>query len=112
MTLGDIYIMDFGVPFGSEPGYRRPVIVAQADKENLNNLNTTLVIPLTSNLTNADYPGNVFISKKNSKLSKDSVALIHQMIVVDKGRLFEKLSRVDTSVLSAIMSAEDYVLKQ
>lgn len=80
MTLGDIYMMDFGVPYGSEPGYRRPVIIAQ--------------------------------SKKDSNLSKDSVALVHQMIVVDKKRLFEKLSKVDSSVLSTIMNAEDYVLKQ
>ncbi len=111
MTLGDIYMMDFGVPYGSEPGYRRPVIIAQSNKENLNKLNTTLVIPLTSNLANADCPGNVFIQKKDSQLSKDSVALIHQMIVVDKQRLFEKISKIDSSVLVKIMNAEDYVLK-
>mgnify|MGYP000984827934 FL=1 len=49
MTRGDIYMMDFGMPFGSEPGFIRPVIIIQSDKENLNRLNTKLVIPLTSN---------------------------------------------------------------
>ena len=49
MTRGDIFMLDFGVPFRSEPGYRRPVVIVQAEKENLNNLNTTVVVPLTSN---------------------------------------------------------------
>ena len=34
MTRGDIYMLDFGVPFGSELGYRRPVIIIQSSKEN------------------------------------------------------------------------------
>ena len=38
MIHGDIYMMDSGVPFGSEPGFRRPVIIAQANKENLDKL--------------------------------------------------------------------------
>ena len=52
MIRGDIYMLDFGIPFGSEPGYRRPVIIIQSNKENLNNLNTTIVVPLTSNTIN------------------------------------------------------------
>ena len=111
MTLGEIYLMDFGIPFGSEPGYERPVIIAQSNKENLDNLNTTIVIPLTSNTINAECNGNVFISKEKSKLSRDSVALVHQMIVVDKERLLRKLSKIDSSLLPSILDAEDYILK-
>lgn len=111
MTLGDIYLMDFGIPFGSEPGYERPVIIAQSNKENLDNLNTTIVIPLTSNTANAEYGGNVFIPKEKSKLSRDSVALVHQMIVVDKERLLRKLSRLDVALVPLIFQAEDYILK-
>ena len=29
MTRGDIYMMNFGMPFGSEPGFIRPVIIIQ-----------------------------------------------------------------------------------
>lgn len=112
MILGDIYMMDFGIPFSSEPGYRRPVIIAQSNKQNLDNLKTTIVIPLTTNLLNSDYEGNVLITKEESKLPKDSVALVHQMIVVDKERLFEKLSKLDSIVLNKIFDAEDFVLKQ
>lgn len=93
-------MLDFGVPFGSEPGYRRPVVIVQSDKENLNNLNTTVVVPLTSNTVHADKKGNVFLPKTVSSLPKDSVALVHQIITVDKFRLEEKISSLPKNALS------------
>ena len=112
MTRGDVYMLDFGVPYGSEPGYRRPVVIIQADKENLNGLNTKLVVPLTSNTINADLLGNVFIPKAESGLTKDSVALVHQTIVVHKFRLEEKISRLPKKFLTQIEAAIDYVMKE
>ena len=112
MTRGDVYMLDFGVPFGSEPGMRRPVVIIQSDKENLNGLNTKVVVPLTSNTIHADLKGNVFISKKDSGLSKDSVELVHQIIVVDKMRLENKLVKLSKDILKKIESEIDYVTKE
>ena len=112
MTRGDVYMLDFGVPFGSEPGMRRPVVIIQSDKENLNGLNTKVVVPLTSNTINADLKGNVFISKNESGLSKDSVALVHQIIVVDKMRLENKLVKLSKDILKKIENEIDYVTKE
>jgi len=111
MTRGDIFMVNFGIPFGSEVGYKRPVIIIQSDKENLIKLNTTLVIPLTSNTVYADYKGNVYIKKSESGLSKDSVALVHQLIVVDKFRLDEKIASLNKAILRKLETAIDYVLK-
>ena len=82
------------------------------DKENLNNLNTKVVVPLTSNTINSNFKGNVFISKKESGLSKDSVALVHQIIVVDKIRLENKLSKLPKDILKKIENEIDYVTKE
>ena len=112
MTRGDVYMLDFGVPFGSEPGMRRPVVIIQSDKENLNGLNTKVVVPLTSSTINADLKGNVFISKNESGLSKDSVALVHQIIVVDKMRLENKLVKLSKDILKKIENEIDYVTKE
>ena len=112
MTRGDVYMMDFGIPFGSEPGMRRPVVIIQADKENLNGLNTKVVIPLTSNTINADLRGNVFLPKRESGLSKESVALTHQIVVVDKFRLEEKISKLPKNLLQKIETEIDYVTKE
>lgn len=112
MTRGDVYMLDFGIPFGSEPGMRRPVVIIQSDKENLNRLNTKVVVPLTSNTVNADLRGNVFLPKNKTGLSKDSVALIHQIVVVDKFRLEEKISKLPKNLLSKIEGEIDYVTKE
>ena len=112
MTRGDVYMLDFGIPFGSEPGMRRPVVIIQSDKENLNGLNTKVVIPLTSNTINTELKGNVFIPKKESGLSKDSVALVHQIIVVDKFRLKGKVGKLPKHILLQIEQEIDYVTKE
>ena len=46
------------------------------------------------------------------KLSKDSVALIHQIVVVDKFRLEEKISKLPKKLLSKIEEEIDYVIKE
>ena len=112
MTRGDVYMLDFGIPFGSEPEMRRPVVIIQSDKENLNRLNTKVVVPLTSNTVNADLRGNVFLPKNETGLSKDSVALIHQIVVVDKFRLEEKISKLPKNLHSKIEGEIDYVTKE
>ena len=48
MKRGEVWWADFGEPFGSEPGYRRPVIIVQSDFFNRSRIGTILVIPLTS----------------------------------------------------------------
>lgn len=53
-----------------------------------------------------------FFLKKESGLSKDSVALIHQIVVVDKIRLEEKISKLPKNLLQKIESEIDYVTKE
>ena len=77
MTRGDVYMLDFGVPFGSEPGMKRPAVIIQSDKDNLNGLNTKIVIPLTSNTVNTELKGNVLSRKKNQGYQK---ILLHLFI--------------------------------
>lgn len=112
MTRGDVHMLDFGVPFGSEPGMRRPVVIIQSERENLNALNTKVVVPLTSNTVHADERGNVFLTKKETGLSRDSVALVHQIVVVDKFRLEEKIARLPKPLLAKIEEEIDYVTKE
>jgi mRNA interferase MazF len=70
MTRGEIWWADYGIPYGSEPGYRRPVIVIQNDFFNNSKINTTIVVPLSTNLLLADVPGNIFIDKKKFKINQ------------------------------------------
>ena len=70
MIRGDIWWVDFGEPLGSEPGWRRPAIIVQSDDFNKSDMNTTIVIPLTTNLRLAEFPGNVLLSKEDQNYRK------------------------------------------
>ena len=110
MTRGELWWVDYGIPYGSEPGYRRPVIILQNDFFNNSNINTTIVIPLSTNLLLADVPGNIFIEKKHSKLRKDSVLLLSQIGVVDKQRFIEKVSKIDKSIMNTVENNIAFIL--
>lgn len=94
MIRGEIYWADYGVPFGSETGFRRPVVIVQTNEFNIKELRTVIVVPLTTNLVLADAPANVYIEKFSSSLSKDSVAVVSQTGAIDKSRLLEKAGEI------------------
>ncbi|UTC62659.1 type II toxin-antitoxin system PemK/MazF family toxin [Treponema sp. OMZ 787] len=101
MTHGEIWWVDFGIPTGSLPGYKRPVIIMQKESK----LNTVLVIPLTTNLSAADYVPNIFLSKTTTKLNKDSVAVIHLMGAVNKFCCIEKISKINNIIYEQLVGA-------
>ena len=58
---GEIWWADLAEPRRSEPGYRRPVLVIQADPFNRSRIQTAVVAVITGNLELAEAPGNVII---------------------------------------------------
>jgi len=110
MTRGELWWADFGIPFGSEPGYKRPVLIIQNDFFNRSKINTTIVIPLTTNLILADAPGNILITKNESKLKRDSVITISQIEVIDRQRLIEKITKIDRTIIEKIENNIMFVL--
>lgn len=102
MIRGEIWWVDLGEPFGSEPGWRRPCLIVQDDSYNKSLMNTTIVIPITSNLRLADFPGNYLLLADEANLSKDSVVVTPQITLVDKARLIERISVLSSSVMSEI----------
>jgi mRNA interferase MazF len=99
MIRGDIWWADFGIPFGSEPGFRRPVLIIQSDSYNKSLLNTIVVIPLTTNLLLENAPGNLLIEREESGLSKDSVIVVSQIYAIDRHRLIEHVSMISKNTL-------------
>ncbi|MDR2900950.1 MAG: type II toxin-antitoxin system PemK/MazF family toxin [Treponema sp.] len=102
MIRGELWWADFGIPFGSEAGYRRPVLIMQNDFFNKSNINTTIVIPLTTNMILADAPGNMMITKSESKLKKDSVMVLSQIKAIDRLRLIEKITKIDRGLMENV----------
>ena len=90
MTRGEIWWADLGVPFGSEPGFRRPLLIVQADSFNRSRIGSVLCVPLTTNPRLADAPGNVYLDAAESLLPRDSVVVVSQLTCIDRARLVEQ----------------------
>lgn len=102
MQRGEIWWAEFGRPRGSEPGYRRPALVVQADAFNRSRIGTIVVVPLTSNLQLAAAPGNVLCRRRDTGLSKQSVANVSQVSTIDRRRLTERLATVPAAVMAQV----------
>lgn len=55
MMNGKIWWVDFQEPRGSTPAFMSPRIVVQNNELNSSELNSTIVIPITTNCRLADY---------------------------------------------------------
>ncbi len=94
---GEIWWADLDKPRGSEPGYRRPVVIVQSDDFNKSNISTILVAVITSNLIFAKAPGNIKLGiNKSIGLKKESVINVSQIITLDKSYLTEKAGKLNT----------------
>jgi mRNA interferase MazF len=111
MTRGEIWWADFGIPFGSEPGFNRPVLIIQADAINQSKINTVIVIPFTTNLIFESAPGNIFVDKDESKLSKDSVLVVSQISAIDKTRLIKYENKIAQNILNEIEDGIKLILE-
>ena len=86
---GEIWWADLPEPRRSEPGYRRPVLVVQADSFNLSRIQTAIVAAITSNVELADAPGNVLLPARSTGLPRDSVVNVSQLLTLDRSFLTE-----------------------
>ncbi len=93
---------DLDEPRGSAPGHRRPVVVVQDDLLTQSRLGTVMVVPLTTNLVRAEAVGNVLLPTAASGLRKESVALVCQVITLDKGLLTERVAVLSRRVMQAL----------
>ena len=110
ISQGEIWWADLGMPRGSEPGFRRPVVVVQADAFNRSRIATVVCVPLTSNLAWADAPGNVPLSAATTGLSKDSVANVSQLITLDRTALDQRVRKLSIAKLELIIAGINVVL--
>ena len=96
---GEVWWAELDEPSGSEPAYRRPVLVVQNDAFNHSRISTVIVIVLTSNLRLLDAPGNVLLPARTSGLKKDSVANVSRVVTIDRTVLVTRAGRVDAAIM-------------
>lgn len=98
----EVWWADLDEPRGSEPGFRRPVLIVQADAFNRSRLQTVLCVVLTSNMRLLDAPGNVLLAASATGLPKDSVANVTQLVTLDEDYLTERSGRIPARQMAEI----------
>ena len=91
MYRGEIWWANLPDQVGSEPGYRRPVLIIQDDTFTQSRISTVIVVIVTSNTRLAEAPGNVLLPCEASGLPRDSVANVSQILTIDKTFLVERV---------------------
>jgi mRNA interferase MazF len=102
VTRGEIWWADLPDPRGSEPGYRRPVLVIQANSFNRSRIQTVIVAIISSNLRLADAPGNVLLTARATGLPRDSVVNVSQVLTLDRSFLTEQAGKIARTLLDDV----------
>ena len=102
MQRGEIWWAALPAPIGSEPGYRRPMLIIQSDVFTRSAIKTVLCAAITSNLNLAAAPGNVRIAARTSGLPKPSVVNVSQVTTIDRSFLKERIKTLDADTMRQI----------
>jgi len=110
IAQGEVWWADLAEPSGSEPGFRRPVVIIQSDAFNRSRIAAAICVALTSNLRWAEAPGNVLLSARLTGLPKDSVANVSQIVTLDRAALTERIGTLPAKKLELVLLGVDVVL--
>ncbi|MBI3333946.1 type II toxin-antitoxin system PemK/MazF family toxin [Candidatus Pacearchaeota archaeon] len=101
---GDIVLANLEPAIGSEQGSIRPVLIIQNNVSNEYSP-ITIIAPITTKIYEKDYPTNVFVERRYSKLNKDSTILLNQIRAIDKSRIKRFISLLNEEVMSEVDTA-------
>ena len=85
-------------------------MVVQGDALNRSRVATVICVPLTGNLRWANAPGNVLLTARMTRLPKDSVANVSQLVALDRELLEERVGRISRSKIDLLLAGIDVVL--
>lgn len=110
MERGEVWWVSLPEPIGSEPGYRRPMVLVQADTFNRSRIQTVVAVAVTTNTNLEAAPGNVRLPRRDTGLPRDSVANVSQILTLDKTALLERAGILPSPLLRRIEAGLRLVL--
>jgi mRNA interferase MazF len=99
---GSIYWVDFSPGKGSEPTGRRPGLVVQNDILNDSNINTVIMLAITSTVKFGELPGNVVLRRGEANIPKKCVINVTQIKSVDKQSIKEKIGTLPQKTMDKV----------
>lgn len=111
INRGEIWWASLPDPVGSTPGFKRPILIIQSNEFNKSKINTLIAVAITANTRLAGAPGNILLSAKKSKLPKESVINVSQVITIDKSFLTAKVHALSNAIMDQVDEGLRLVLK-
>jgi mRNA interferase MazF len=104
MRQFEIWLANLNPSRGTEPGKIRPVVVIQTNLLNQTGHPSTLILPISSQLTPEENILRVRLSMGKSRLDKESEILIDQIRALDNRRFLEKLGTLEAKEIAELRS--------
>ena len=106
----EVWWAELDEPRESEPGFRRPVLIVQADAFNRSRLRTVIGVALSSNMRLLDAPGNVLLQAAGTGLPRDSVANVTQLLTIDENYLTDRTGQLSRRFMGHVENGLRLVL--
>jgi mRNA interferase MazF len=101
-----LYVVNLEPQVGTKPGKRRPCLAIQPNEFGEGVLRSTVVLPLTSQVTAANaFPLRVRIPAGTGRLKRESDALVDQIISWDNNRFSEDLGEIPETIQDEVRRA-------
>ena len=110
MKQYDIWLADLSPGRGTEPGKIRPVLIVQNNFVILEGHKSTIVCPLTTNLTNDARILRIRLKRDQTEILKDSDILIDQIRAIDNKRFIRYVGRPDEGTIAQVKESLGYIL--
>lgn len=98
MNKGEVWLVELPQTNSHEQTGKRPVVILTGTESNI-----AIIIPFTSNLQALRFPHTIEVEpSKENGLTAKSIALIFQIIAIDKKRLVNKIGKLENIVMNKI----------
>lgn len=98
----EIWLVNLNPSKGTEPGKIRPAVIIQTNLLNQVMHPSTLICPITSQLSSEENILRVKIEGKETGLSQNSEVLIDQIRAVDNRRFIDRIGKLDNGKIQEL----------
>jgi len=104
INQGDVFWVQLDQPEESASGIPHPYVVIQENVFNYSRIHTVVVCALTSNLKQANAPGNILLDVGEASLPKQSVVDVSKVSSIEKAQLGEQIGSLDQRRIDQILA--------
>jgi mRNA interferase MazF len=105
---GEIWLVDFGDPIGTEQAGRRPAVIISANRLNQSRAGVVIAVPCTTR--QHGLPSHVELDPRSSGLDEVTYAKCEDIKSISEERLIAHLGNVDEEALFDIAKALTFLL--